>query len=89
MVVWVRIVVLKSTITLAECQGKPRKWEDTAIPPQDAKQGVPFYKELGGAVYPEHNLLNPWISGNRSLKRGQVLEGAVVAQSFGLLPAWV
>lgn len=87
-VVRVRIVAQKSGINLSGCEITPRKWHDADIELMEAPEGLDYYKVIGGVECPKEGVLNPWISSTRSLGYGQVLEGAVVAQSFGSLPAW-
>jgi len=87
-VVWVRIVVLKSGISLSECQVKPRKWDDTRIQLVDATDGLYSYARTIGVEYPRTDVLNPWISSDRYLGRGKVLKGVVMARSPVPLPAW-
>jgi hypothetical protein len=86
--VWVRIVVLKSRISLFDCLIKPRKWDDTRIRLVDGTNGLYSYARSVGVEYPRANMLNPWISTNRYLSRGKVLEGVVMAHSPAPLPAW-
>jgi hypothetical protein len=86
--VWVRIVALKSGISVCDCQITPQRWNGTHIFLGDITEGVPSYKALGGVEYPKTDVLNHWISSERSLKFGQILKGVVVAQSFASLPAW-
>jgi hypothetical protein len=87
-VVWVRIVALKSGINVCECQLMPQRWNDTKIFLVEATEGVPYYKAIGGIEYPKTDVLNHRISSKRSLRRSETLEGAIVAQSFGSLPTW-
>ena len=87
-VVWVRIVALKSGINVCECQITPQRWNDTNIFLVEATEGVPYYKDIGRIEYPKTDVLNHRISSKRSLRRGETLEGAIVAQSFGSLPTW-
>jgi hypothetical protein len=85
--VWVRIVPLKSGISVCDCQVTPQEWDDTGICLVDATEGVPYYTVPGGVEYPEDEVLNHWMSGRRYLKNGQILQGVVIAQSFASLPA--
>jgi hypothetical protein len=87
-VVWVRIVALKSGISVCDCQITPQKWSDTNIFLVDATERVPYFKSIAGVEYPRNDVVNHWISGGRYLKRGQILQGVVIAQSFGSLPTW-
>jgi hypothetical protein len=87
-VVWVRIVALKSGIKLSGCQVTPRRWDDADIDVLDAPEALRYYRAIGGAEYPKENVLNNWISSNRCLNLGKVLEGVVIAQSPRSLPAW-
>jgi hypothetical protein len=86
--VWVRIVALKSGISVCDCYVAPKEWNDTDISLMDATEGVPYYTVPGGVEYPKKDVLNRWISSTRSLKQGRTLEGVVIAQSFASLPAW-
>jgi hypothetical protein len=88
MVVWVRIVVLKSGISLSECRVKPRRWEDIHIQLVDATEGSYSYARTVGVEYSRTDVLNPWISSNRYLSRGKILKGLVMAHSPVPLPAW-
>ena len=74
-VTWVRIVALKSGIKLSGCQVTPRRWDDADIDVLDAPEALRYYKAIGGAEYPKENVLNNWISSNRCLNFGKVLEG--------------
>jgi hypothetical protein len=87
-VVWVRIVVLKSGVNLCGCEVTPRKWDDARIQLVEATEGIYSYTRIGGVEYPRTDVLNPWISNNRYLSRGKVLQGVVMAQSPVPLPAW-
>jgi hypothetical protein len=87
-VVWVRIVALKSGIKLSGCQVTPQRWDDADIDVLDAPEALRYYRAIGGAEYPKENVLNNWISSNRCLNIGKVLEGVVIAQSHRSLPAW-
>jgi hypothetical protein len=87
-VVWVRIVALKSGVNLSGCQVMPRRWEDNGLRLVDATEGVYSYAAIGGVEYPATTMLNPWISSNRSLRCGKVLEGLVMVRSPRSLPAW-
>jgi hypothetical protein len=86
--VWVRIVVLKSGIRLSDCQVNPRKWDDTRIRLVDETNRLYSYARTVGVEYPRADVLNPWISNNQYLRRGEVLEGVVMAYSPVPLPAW-
>jgi len=86
--VWVRIVALKSGISVCDCQVTPRKWDDPGIFLVEATEGVPYYKALGGVEYPRTKVLNHLIFSERSLRHGQILDGVVLAQSFTSLPTW-
>ena len=87
-VVWVRIVALKSKINLLDCQLIPQRWADDGIHLAAAREGLPYYKGLAGDVYQKSHVLNSWISSDRYLNRGEVLLGAVLFRSFGSIPAW-
>jgi hypothetical protein len=87
-VVWLCIIAEKTGVTLSGCQITPRKWDDTAIQLVDATEGVYSYAAFGGVDYPTINILNRWISSNRSLRRGKVLEGLVMMRSPRSLPEW-
>jgi hypothetical protein len=87
-VVWVRIVVLKSGVNLCGCEVTPRRWDDARIQLVEATDGIYSYTRIGGVEYPRTDVLNPWISNNRYLSRGKVLQGVVMAQSPVPLPAW-
>jgi hypothetical protein len=87
-VVWVRIVILKSHINFLDCQLIPQKWADDGLHLVEAAEGRSYYKGLAGDEYEESHVLNSWISSDRYLNRGDVLQGVVLLQSFGPLPAW-
>ena len=87
-VVRVRIVALKSGINLSGCEIKPCKWHDADIELMEAPEDLDYYQVIGGFECPKEDVLNPWISSTRSLGFGQVLQGAIVARSFGSLPKW-
>ena len=87
-VIWVRVVVVKSGVALSGCRLTPRRWDDDDINLMDPTEGVSYYKAIGGVEYPRNDVLNRWISSNRYLKNGKVLEGVVIAQSPRSLPAW-
>jgi hypothetical protein len=88
-VVWVRIVILKSNTNILDCQLIPQKWADEGLHLVEAAEGCPYYKGLAGDEYQKSDVLNSWISSDRILNRGDVLEGAIFLQSFGPLPAWL
>lgn len=87
-VVWVRIVALRSGVVVSDCRITPRRWDDPGIYLVDVPEGVPYCKVIGGLEYQTTDLLNHRISCERPLAHGQVLTGAIVAQSFASLPAW-
>lgn len=84
--IWVRIVALKSEVSLCDCQITPKQWDDTEIFLVSAVEGARYCKMPDGAEYPRNNVLNCWISSARPLRKRQVVEGVIIAQSFESLP---
>jgi hypothetical protein len=86
--IWVRIIALISGINVCDCEVTPQWGEDNGICLVDMPERVPYYTVPGGFEYPLDEVLNHRFFGRRYLKRGQMLQGVVIAQSFGSPPAW-
>src|ERR1700688_1875563 len=84
--VWVRLVALKSEMGVCGCQVTPLAWDDNTIYLVDEVEDGSFYTTLGELEYPKAEVLNHRISGKCFLRRGRILEGVLLAQSFASPP---
>jgi hypothetical protein len=86
--VWLEIVALKAGVAIRGCEIQPQRWNDERIElvPYSARQQG--YHNIAKLEYETEHVLNGQIEEERVLRRGDILRGVLLAQSFTKLPDW-
>ena len=81
--IWVQLVA-REPITVLDCQ-ITTPWDDQIVLVSVTEESR-FYK-FGGREFPRHEVLNSRLENRLTLKRGQVIEGVILAWGLHSIPA--
>ena len=88
-VVWVRIVALAPKVVIQEYRLSSSEWEVAAWFPGDPRENRssdPYYCLPDHSTFPRDEVLNHRLGAQGTLRRGDPMEGLLLAQSFDPIP---
>jgi hypothetical protein len=88
--IWVRIVV-KASRMIIEAEVSTPEWDEDVFPVDEPRRAscsrIPNYVLPGGSSFSMDQVLNHRLDGHEILRRGDVLDGLILAQSCNPLPS--